>query len=92
MDIKKVTMHSLEKLFEDILDKKVTQANVLWCGVRIQVSKYGQTTSQRVADLYKRRRSAGECILCGEKVRKINKVTGKKYRLCDYHREKIDHK
>ena len=60
--------------------------------IRIQISNYNQSTKERVAELYRKRRAQGLCILCGEKVTKNNKRTKKLYRLCDFHRKKIDHK
>ncbi len=91
MEPKKVTPKKLEKVFEE-LKKGSNEAigNYLYKGYRIQVSRYKLTTSERVSQLYHRRRQQGCCIVCGEKVKQKNPRTGKLYRLCNYHREKID--
>jgi hypothetical protein len=39
---------------------------------------------------YWKRRNMSLCVKCGKKVKKKNPQTGKVYRLCDYHRKKID--
>ena len=64
----------------------------LYKGLRVQISKYQASGSERFRRFYKRRREHGLCVLCGEKVSSKNARTGKLYRLCDYHREKIDRK
>lgn len=46
--------------------------------------------AERTAALYQRRRNAGLCTYCGEKVHIINDRTGKLYRLCEQHRHEID--
>jgi hypothetical protein len=56
----------------------------------IQISRYKLPTSQRVSMLYHRRRNQGLCTQCGKKVTRKNPRTKKLYRLCDYHRRKID--
>jgi hypothetical protein len=97
METKKVTIVTLPKLFKKILNWRNKEddsaiGSFLFGKLRIQVSRHNLTTSQRVMQLYKRRRAEGLCIQCGEKVKKINPRTKKLYRLCDYHREEIDHK
>lgn len=93
MKPKRITSITLNKMLKDLKkgDDSVV-GSYIYKDYRIQISKYRQSTAQRVADLYKRRREAGLCILCGKKVRKKNPVTGRLYRLCDYHRKKVDQK
>ncbi len=91
MEPKKITKKTLEKLFEDLKEgSKDSIGSFLYKGYRIQVSRYKLTTSERVSQLYHRRRERGLCIVCGEKVKNKNPRTGKLYRLCNYHRQKID--
>jgi hypothetical protein len=93
MKPKKITMFRLLKLFNDI--KKGSEAaigNYLYKNFRIQVSTYNLSTSQRVSLLYRRRRAEGLCVQCGKKVTRANPKTGELYRMCDYHRRKIDRK
>ena len=93
MEPRKINFLSLKKLYESI--KKASGdavGNYLYKGFRIQVSRYNLSTSERVSQLYHKRRSEGLCVQCARKVRKKNPRTGKPYRLCEYHREKIDRK
>jgi hypothetical protein len=59
-------------------------------GLRIQVSRYGASGTDRSARLYRTRRALGLCVRCGVRVARRNTVTGKPYRLCDAHRKSID--
>lgn len=93
MQPKKINNLGLIKLFQRIkINSKKSIGNYLYGGFRIQVSRYNLSGNERVMQLYKRRRENGECTLCGKKVEKVNSRTGKLYRLCDYHRNKIDRK
>ena len=90
MKPKKLTLLTLVKLFNAI-KKRADSAvgNYLYKGLRIQVSKYNLSGSQRVSELYHRRRNNGLCILCGRPVAKVNPRTGKLYRLCAVHRRHV---
>ncbi len=61
-------------------------------GWRVQISRYKQTSAERVRALYSRRRANGLCIACGKKVTKTNPANGRLYRLCEDHRKDIDFK
>ena len=80
------------------LVKAIKSEEVGWFGYRSKkifigykkgIDEKGQTRKQR---LYRQRRNNGLCVACGKKITKINPQTGKLFRLCDYHREKIDRK
>lgn len=91
MEPKKVTAQTLKKVVDQLQDgSNKAIGNYIYKGYRIQVSKYNLSTSERVSQLYHRRRTGGECIQCGKKVNRKNPKTGKLYRLCDFHRKKID--
>ena len=62
----------------------------LYKGLRVQVSRYRSTGTERTARLYRTRRERGLCVRCGARVTKRNPSTGLLYRLCEAHREKID--
>lgn len=88
---KKVNIFGLRRILE--LLKKGSEKGIgsyLYKGFKIQISKYNLSTAQRVSYLYHKRRDSGLCVQCGKKVTKKNPRTGKLYRLCDYHRKKID--
>jgi len=93
MKTEKIDKNGLKRVFRALSDDKKIESVIgsyLYNGHRIQISKFGQSTAQRVSQLYKRRRINSQCILCGQKVQRINKRTGKVYRLCDTHRKAID--
>jgi hypothetical protein len=93
MNLKKITPDVLKKVFGDLrAGKDGSMGTFLYKGFRIQISKYRSTGTERSAQLYKRRRSAGLCVRCGAKVTKRNPATGKLFRLCDLHRTEIDQK
>ena len=56
-------------------------------GFRGGRDKSGYDSKQR---RYWERRQNGQCVNCGKKVIKKNPQTGKPFRLCDFHRKKID--
>ena len=62
----------------------------LFKGLRLQVSWYGSSGTDRSARLYRVRRQRGLCVRCGARVTRRNPATGKRYRLCDAHRKAID--
>ena len=64
--------------------------NYLLNGYRIQISKYMQSGSDRVMFIFNKRRSKGLCVVCEKPVKRINKITGKLYRLCDTNRASVD--
>ena len=90
MELKSLNAKSLQALFE-----KIEQENEKAVGYysykdfKIKVVK-PMTGSERYAKLYNQRRDEGLCIYCGKPVKKTNKQTGKLYRLCEEHRDKID--
>lgn len=91
MKPKKININSLKTLVEQLQQgSEESIGNYLYKGFRIQVSRYKLPTSKRVSLLYHRRRKEGRCIQCGKKVTKKNPRTKQLYRLCDYHRKKID--
>ena len=89
---KKIGFLGLKNLFKNLRkNSSDCIGNFLYKGFRIQISKYNLSGNERVMQLYKRRRKEGLCIQCGKKVENKNPRTGEFYRLCDYHRKKIDH-
>jgi hypothetical protein len=91
MEPKKVTIKSLQGILDNL--KTASEAAIgtyLYKGLRLQISKYKASGAERFARLYHRRRNQGLCVVCGEKVTHKNPRTGKLYRLCNEHREKID--
>ncbi len=64
----------------------------LFRGLRVQISKFRASGAERFSRLYRRRRDQGQCVVCGDRVTSRNPRTGRPYRLCDQHRNKIDHK
>ncbi|MFW5746743.1 MAG: hypothetical protein ACOCWQ_04310 [Nanoarchaeota archaeon] len=93
MKPEKITKKGVRDLCETIAEEpEEAIGSYLYKGFRIQVSRYKISASERVLQLYHRRRKEGLCVQCGKKVKKINPRTGKPYRLCEYHRKKIDKK
>lgn len=93
MEPKKITDKSLADIFETLQKGSEESIGIyLYKGLRLQISKYKASGAERFARLYHRRRGNGECVICGKKVTQKNSRTGKLYRLCTDHREKIDKK
>ncbi len=93
MEPKKINAKALEKLLESLKKGEESASGIyLYKGLRIQISKYKSTSTERYMKLYRKRREAGLCIRCGEKVKDKNPRTGKLYRLCNHHRETTDKK
>ncbi|MCE9599248.1 MAG: hypothetical protein K8S54_14895 [Spirochaetia bacterium] len=91
MDIKKVDHRKLVQVVQQLKSEPERTLGVyVLDGWRVQISRYKQTSAQRVRALYNRRREMGLCILCGKKVSKMNPANGKLYRLCETHRKEID--
>ena len=93
MEPKTVTIKKLEGVLDHL--KKASEEAIgtyLYKGLRIQISQYQASGSERFARLYHKRRKLGLCVICGAKVTAKNRRTGKLYRLCDFHRKKIDKK
>lgn len=59
-------------------------------GLRVQISRYGSSGTDRSARLYRIRRARGVCVRCGARVTRRNPATGRPYRLCDAHRLAVD--
>lgn len=62
----------------------------LYKGLRVQISRYRSTGTERSARLYRARRRRGLCVRCGTRVTKRNPSTGELYRLCEAHRKAVD--
>lgn len=93
MEPKKVTITKLRPVLDELAKGSESSIGTyLYKGLRIQISKYRASGSERFARLYHRRRSQGLCVVCGSKVTQKNPRTDRLYRLCVTHREKIDHK
>lgn len=93
MQPKKINRFALSKLAKDL--KKGSErviGNYLYKGFHIQISRFNLSTPERVKRFYSKRRKLGLCIRCGEKVTLKNPKTGKLFRLCEFHRKKIDRK
>lgn len=90
-DMKKINATGLKKIY-DTLKKQphLVIGSYEFKGFRIQVSRFGLSTNERVSQLYHKRRNNGLCIRCGVKVKRKNPKNGKLYRLCDKHRKEID--
>ena len=88
---KKISIQDFRKINQQLKkESELCIGNYLLNGYRIQISKYLQSGSDRVMFLFNQRRSLGQCIVCAKPVKKMNKITGKLYRLCDTHRARID--
>ncbi len=93
MKPKKQTYNELLDKLDLMEDKEVAAVgSYIYNGFHVQISEYKLSGAERVSRLYYRRREKGLCIICGKKVNKKNHLTKKLYRLCDKHREEIDHK
>jgi hypothetical protein len=91
MEPKKISLKDLGSVYREL--QKGSEAaigNYLYKGLRVQVSKYKSSGTERYMRLYNKRRDDGLCIRCGNKVTKRNPHSGKLYRLCEYHREITD--
>lgn len=85
---KKLNPSELNALEKSILNKSDDSiGNYLVNGFRIQVSKYNQSSADRIRAFAKRRRDQGLCVACGVKVKRVNERTGKTYKYCDKHHE-----
>jgi hypothetical protein len=93
MDPMTITTGKLQKVIDDLIAGiESSIGTYLFKGLRIQISKYKASGSERFARLYHRRRDQGLCVICGTKVTDKNPKTKKTYRLCNFHRDKIDKK
>jgi len=91
MDPKKINLKDLTSVYRELQKGSESSiGNYLFKGLRIQISKYKSSGTERYMRLYNKRRNEGLCIRCGNKVTKRNPHTGKLYRLCEYHREITD--
>jgi hypothetical protein len=91
MEPKKIAIKDLSSVYRELQKGSETAiGNYLFKGLRIQVSKYKSSGTERYMRLYNKRRNDGLCIRCGNKVTKRNPHTGKLYRLCEFHREITD--
>jgi hypothetical protein len=93
MEPTKVTTKQLQKIVDNFREGQESAIGIyLFKGLRIQISKYKASGAERFARLYRNRREKGLCVICAQKVTEKNSRTGKLYRLCKEHREKIDRK
>jgi hypothetical protein len=84
----KLSTNELNALEKNILNKSDDSiGNYLYNGYRIQVSKYNQSSTDRIRAFAKRRREQGLCVACGAKVKRINPRTTRPYKYCDLHHE-----
>jgi hypothetical protein len=91
MEPKKVSIRELAGVFMKLRNgSEEAIGNFLFRGLRIQVSKFKSSGTERYMRLYKKRREDGVCVRCGAKVTKRNSRTGRLYRLCEYHRKITD--
>ncbi|MBN2443096.1 MAG: hypothetical protein JXJ04_17180, partial [Spirochaetales bacterium] len=83
----------LKKIAEEFKEGQESAIGIyLFKDLRIQISKYKASGAERFARLYRKRRENGLCVICAVKVADKNPRTGKLYRLCAEHRDKIDRK
>ncbi|MBN1697784.1 MAG: hypothetical protein JW881_09735 [Spirochaetales bacterium] len=88
-----MTVSQLGKIADNLKNGDETAIGTyLYKGLRVQISKYKASGSERFARLYRKRREKGLCVICAAKVTQKNPKTKKLYRLCELHREKIDKK
>ncbi|MBN2534018.1 MAG: hypothetical protein JXB88_14105 [Spirochaetales bacterium] len=88
-----VSIKQLQKIVDDFKQGLESAIGIyLYKDLRIQISKYKASGAERFARLYRNRREKGLCVICAQKVSDKNPRTGKLYRLCKEHREKIDRK
>ncbi|HMU84349.1 MAG TPA: hypothetical protein PKE49_16240 [Leptospiraceae bacterium] len=93
MEAKKVDHRRLSQVISQMKkDPEGSMGIYVVGGWRVQISRYKQTSAERVRALYSRRRDQGLCIACGKKVTKTNPANGRLYRLCEDHRKNIDYK
>jgi hypothetical protein len=91
MEPKKITVKELADIFKELRNSSEDSiGNFLYKGLRIQISKYKSSGTERYMRLYKKRREKGICIRCGDRVMKKNPKTGRLYRLCEFHRKITD--
>lgn len=91
MEPKKISVTDLSSVCRELQKgSERSIGNYLYKGLRIQVSKYKSSGTERYMRLYNRRREEGLCIRCGKKVTKKNPHSGKLYRLCEHHRQTTD--
>jgi hypothetical protein len=79
----------VNKIKGRVVGQFVYQDLFIQVGFRGGKDKSGYDSKQR---RYWERRRKGQCVNCGKKVKKENPQTGKLFRLCDFHRKKIDRK
>jgi hypothetical protein len=93
MEPRRLTTDRLEGILDNL--KQGSEQSIgtyLFRGLRVQISKFRASGAERFSRLYRRRRDQGLCVVCGNRVTSRNPRTGRLYRLCDAHRDRIDHK
>ncbi len=87
----RLSEQSLRRLAADLrAGREAAIGTWLYRGLRVQVSRYGASGTDRSARLYRARRAKGLCVRCGARVARRNPATGRPYRLCEEHRRAID--
>jgi hypothetical protein len=87
----RLVAEALRRLLSDLqAGSDAAVGTYLYKGLRLQVSKYRSTGTERTTRLYRARRERGLCVRCGARVTKRNPSTGKPYRLCEAHRKAVD--
>jgi hypothetical protein len=93
MEPRRLTTDRLEGIFKDLRQgSEQSIGTYLFRGLRVQISKFRASGAERFSRLYRRRREQGLCVVCGNRVTSRNPRTGRLYRLCDRHRNRIDRK
>ena len=87
----RITEQALRRLAADLrAGRDAAVGTWLYRGLRVQVSRYRASGTDRTARLYRLRREKGLCVRCGVRVTRKNPATGRLYRLCEEHRRTID--
>ena len=89
MDVLKLNKNTIDEFFQRIEKGDKTAFGVyLYKGLKILIRKKDPLTpSEKYKRFYLKRRAAGLCVQCGEKIKEKNPKTGKTYRYCAFHRD-----
>ncbi len=88
-DSKKINAGTLDAIIEKIKKgDESTFGKYIYNNFKLIISRKTPLTNvERSRKFYSRRRESGLCIICGEKIKRINPRTKKLYRYCDAHRD-----
>lgn len=93
MEPRRLNTRRLDKILDGLKNgSEESIGTYLFRGLRVQISQFRASGAERFSRLYRRRREQGLCVVCGDSVTGRNPHTGRLYRLCDVHRDKIDRK